>query len=67
MNPITPPPLVTILLFFFGVLFSIIGFLLVHVLNDLKSFMKETRQKLDEHCEDFERHAIPHRRSTDRQ
>ncbi len=50
---------------FLKILLSVIGFLLVYVLYDIKAFLKETRQKLDNHCEDFERH-VPHRRSTDR-
>lgn len=51
---------------FLQILLAVIGFLLVFVLMDIKSFLKETREKLDDHCEDFDRHYIPNRRSTDR-
>lgn len=51
---------------FFKVLLSVIGFLLVYVLSDIKVFLKETRRKLDDHCEDFELHHYA-RRQTDSQ
>lgn len=46
---------------FFKILLSVIGFLLVYVLSDIKVFLKETRKKLDEHCEDFELHHYKRR------
>lgn len=51
---------------FLQILLAVIGFLLVYVLTDIKIYLKETRKKLDDHCEDFERH-VPRRRSTDHQ
>lgn len=50
---------------FLKILLAVIGFLLVYVLNDIKVYLKETRKKLDAHCEDFELHSTHHRRVTD--
>lgn len=49
---------------FLKILLSVIGFLLVYVLHDIKTFLKETRNKLDVHCENFELHHFG-RRATD--
>lgn len=49
---------------FLKILLSVIGFLLVYVLQDIKTFLKETRNKLDTHCENYELHHHI-RRSTD--
>jgi len=49
---------------FIGLLIAVVGFLLVWVLNNIHIFLKETRLKLDEHCENFELHHYA-RRSSD--
>jgi len=47
-----------VILFILSITANLIGCLIFLQVTDFKNFLKETRRKVDLHCEDFELHGL---------